>query len=73
MIIFYNCTWQGSETPEAHFAYIWRNFIEKSNARTIVTVAHSQGGVVAVNAVSGLDIFIDNDEWTPKEGERFST
>lgn len=45
---------QGSESPEEHFFYVWDKFISKAAAQTIVVVAHSYGGIVIVEGVSIL-------------------
>lgn len=38
-----------SESPEKHARYVWERFVEKAVARHVAIVAHSYGGVVAVN------------------------
>ncbi|KFM67095.1 Protein FAM172A, partial [Stegodyphus mimosarum] len=41
---------RGSESPENHGNYVWRNLIlTKAAAKHIAIVAHSYGGIVAVN------------------------
>lgn len=41
---------RGSETPEDHANYVWKNLIlSKAAAKYIAMVAHSYGGIVAVN------------------------
>lgn len=40
---------RGSESPENHTLYVWDNFIQKSQARDVVIVAHSYGGVCTMN------------------------
>lgn len=51
-LIFYFILLQGSETPENHANYVWSNLIlPKAAAKYIAIVAHSYGGIVAVNMV----------------------
>ena len=51
-----NCwvMFQGSESPEKHALYVWRNFIQNAKAQSIAIVAHSYGGVVILELVSYL-------------------
>lgn len=37
---------KGNGSPEAHAESVWKKFIQPSNAKSIVIVAHSYGGVV---------------------------
>lgn len=37
---------KGNESPEAHAESVWKKFVQPSNAKSIVIVAHSYGGVV---------------------------
>ena len=39
----------GSETPEEHANTVWQNVVAKSEAKNIVIIAHSYGGVVTMN------------------------
>lgn len=38
-----------SSTPEEHALYVWKTYISKANATSVVIVAHSYGGVVTVS------------------------
>jgi pimeloyl-ACP methyl ester carboxylesterase len=38
----------GSESPEDHANTVWENIVAKSDAKNIVIIAHSYGGVVAM-------------------------
>lgn len=50
---------QGSETAENHANYVWGNLIlPKAAAKYIAIVAHSYGGIVAVNMVNMLFVII---------------
>ena len=39
----------GSETPEEHAETVWQKVISRSEAKNIVSIAHSFGGVVTMN------------------------
>eukprot|EP00092_Neocalanus_flemingeri_P087826 GFUD01110896.1.p1 GENE.GFUD01110896.1~~GFUD01110896.1.p1 ORF type:complete len:372 (-),score=143.23 GFUD01110896.1:60-1175(-) len=39
----------GSDTPEEHADTVWQSVVAKSEAKNIVIIAHSFGGVVAMN------------------------
>jgi hypothetical protein len=43
---------EGSENYVKHGEYVWRNFVEKSKAKTIGIVAHSRGGDNTVQLLS---------------------
>ena len=40
---------RGSSSPEEHTLSVWDEFISQSNAKDIVIVAHSYGGVCTMN------------------------
>ncbi|XP_062519308.1 cotranscriptional regulator FAM172A homolog isoform X2 [Corticium candelabrum] len=40
---------RGSESPEEHMLYVWRNFVKKCPARHVDVLAHSYGGIVTVH------------------------
>ena len=42
---------EGSESPEGHANTVWEDVVAKSDAKNIVIIAHSYGGVVTMNLV----------------------
>lgn len=38
-----------NDSPERHARYVWERFVDKTVARHVAIVAHSYGGIVAVN------------------------
>ncbi|XP_013789047.1 protein FAM172A-like, partial [Limulus polyphemus] len=48
---------RGSESPEKHAKYVWKEVIQKSAARHIAVVAHSYGGVVLMDLVKKFEKF----------------
>lgn len=45
---------RGSESPEKHAIYIWKEYVEKSPAKHIAVVAHSYGGVCVTKLITSL-------------------
>ena len=45
---------EGSETPEAHFTYVWRNFVKPSKVKHVAIVAHSYGGVITMKGAAEI-------------------
>lgn len=45
---------RGSENPENHASYVWKNIIQKVPAKNIAIIAHSYGGVVTINMLNLL-------------------
>ena len=43
---------RGSESPEEHMLYLWKNFVQPSKAKNIAIVAHSYGGVSTLHLVN---------------------
>lgn len=41
-----------NSNPMEHAAYVWKHFVEKSKPESVAVVAHSYGGVVAMDLVS---------------------
>ena len=50
-LISYSHNIQENSTPQDHALHVWKNFINRSKAKTIDIVAHSFGGVVTVDLV----------------------
>ncbi|XP_076339803.1 cotranscriptional regulator ARB2A homolog isoform X2 [Tachypleus tridentatus] len=48
---------RGSESPEKHATYVWKEIIQKAAARHIAVVAHSYGGVVLMDLVKKFEKF----------------
>lgn len=57
-LIHRNSVFQEYGTPEKHFSYVWKNVIEKANARKIFVVAHSYGGYLVVDYVSSFVVTV---------------
>lgn len=45
---------RGSETPEAHFNYVWKNIVQPSKVEDVAIVAHSYGGVITINGAAEI-------------------
>jgi len=40
-----------SESPEAHYLYVWDTFVSKAQAKHVLMVSHSYGGVSTINLI----------------------
>ncbi|XP_065672490.1 cotranscriptional regulator ARB2A homolog isoform X5 [Hydra vulgaris] len=50
---------RGSETPNDHFDYVWKQIISRSNAKHVAIVAHSYGGVITVEGALNNPEMVD--------------
>jgi hypothetical protein len=41
----------GNESPEAHYLYVWDTFVRKAQAKHLLMVSHSYGGVSTINLI----------------------
>jgi hypothetical protein len=40
-----------NESPEAHYLYVWDTFVSKAQAKHVLMVSHSYGGVSTINLI----------------------
>lgn len=43
-----------SGDPEEHSQYVWKKYVERSNAQSILIVAHSYGGVLTLALINEM-------------------